>query len=300
MDLLDIKQHYYSMELSKHLDSYGLIKDTVGDNLLYSSLTAVGVDAALPVEQCFCQKEKIWHRHPLMKKDNWKNISPSTISRDMLKGLLFYYWFFNKKKEARKLFWYVLKNFGILGKFEKHTSPYQIAKYSSRMPKWLPKIIRDWAAKYEPVSRIIISPSLLLLIAKVAYPLPSWLTSYQFRGLVGFRAHLQMLGIALRLLIDRKVSKSEHRVVLEQANREPLNSFFNLVAFAITNEKKYINRFYITMTNRGFFPTDGRSRYPFWLWERDSTLWDTKPRLGSLSYGDYMFAYRLYKLLVKE
>ena len=203
-----------------------------------------------------------WYRGPI---DNLPPNQPSTISRDMVLGLLWYCWR-QKRLDLLEQFWdYCKKNHWVIGQGD--------------------------------ASRICLLPglqgTLALLIARMGgtkhlarYNPQSWPS-----GQVGFEAHLEVLHILLRGEAEGMVDASCLAVLNEQAVRQPNNPLFAAALMRYTGQ---IGKADSSLLNTKWWPDDRLPRQDDrsepWLPQRDYGS-DWLPGNGTKQWsgGDLLF-----------
>lgn len=103
------KYNLYRKLSKREQDRDGFIHSDKCDSILFSSLLAVGVDSLINIKAAY--DGRYWYRRPLKKGECWKcGESRSTISRDMLLGVMWYIWHFKQEHLAISLWKSVWKN----------------------------------------------------------------------------------------------------------------------------------------------------------------------------------------------
>jgi 5-methylcytosine-specific restriction endonuclease McrA len=111
---LDRKYSLYKTLIQKVQDKHGFIESKECDSLLWSGLVGTVPDIKVDIMAAFDAKKGVWHRRP--SKDCWPEHSASTISRDMLLGLLAYCIKHQKGVIADQIVKHAITHFGFMGK----------------------------------------------------------------------------------------------------------------------------------------------------------------------------------------
>lgn len=195
----------------------------------------------------------------------------STISRDMLVGLAWYAYYNDRLDISEGVIKYALKHGGIMGSGDP---------------------TRTW-----------IGPALLATFAWVSYRLggPSrpWLRWIKIPDtkLDGFRAHLQVLHVGLREILNPKLD-IQHPALDRQWRRQPLNALFAAMRFHDGPQER--QHFYDLLDVEQLWPSDRlpttADRHESWVFQRDlgddwkpSDIQPVKMHPGS----DFLFCYAL-------
>ena len=258
------KFKYYKMQCRvMHQDVYGFLGTC--DSLLFTGL--LGTVPGTNIDLLHARDSKgAWHRRPMVY-GCYPHQSKSTISRDMLLGVL--YWaYYNKRCDVvDDLIDYSFKHFMVMGK--------------------------------GPLSRTLMSPSLLSTAAWISYrlggPSRKWLRAIPYMGgekLTGFEAHLQVLHLLLRKQLKTDdCYKYQRRWINYHLNRCPTNPLFlHAAGFnALAMDE---------LDNPKLWPVDRlpttRNRKEPWLFQRDTDTDDWKPAVKGTpvethSGADYLF-----------
>lgn len=180
----------------------GFITDAC-DALLFTALGAVG---GLPNVDLRAARgpSGAWYRTPA--KDCYPDRSDSSISRDMLLGVMLYAWAFKDLEMADSLY-----DYG-----EEH----------------------NWVMGQGVPSRTLMTPQLIATLAQLVYKLGgenhdiarrlpvSWSAS----GVSDFEAHVQVLHIILRRALYDTIEVSAQEALNAQASRQPSNPLFQWAA----------------------------------------------------------------------
>ena len=197
--LLDRKVLNYESWIQAHQDANGFILTDKCDSLLFSSLlSAAGLDVAVDAAK---DSSGAWHRRPAQDCGPANGNSRSTISRDMIIGLMWHFWMRQDVAGATQLMndlranKYMLKGDGSIGE-------------------------------------LLMTPAMLNTLAQLIKGLGGHDYSFE-RNLpfilssdTGYVAHLTVWHIMLRSAILGKVSATEQAIVGRHANRNPQNPLF--------------------------------------------------------------------------
>jgi hypothetical protein len=264
------KYKLYLKEIKRHQDKHGFIMSNHCDSLLFTSLASFGGMRGVDITKA-CDRDGKWHRRPI---DNpcYPEHSKSTISRDMLLGLLYFIYKDKNLTLAEDLWDYGIKNNWIMGDGD--------------------------------VSRIYMTPGLQATLAELIYFLGG--KNYRFarnmpqtwpKGLDGYQAHLQALHIGLRMMLVGHTKKMS-KVVNDLCYRQGENPLFWLLNYLCNGIGR--GSFNSALLNEKLFPSDrlpaSKDRKGNWLQERDfgkdweSDFLSNKEHTG----GDYLFLVALY------
>lgn len=226
----------YKAEIVQQQDSHGFIYADECDSLLFTSLAAIALDA---VDIRAAREDNgRWHRRPA--KDCYPEHSKSTISRDMLLGVMWYA-YYHRDLELVESMW----------------------SYGSA---------RSWIMGDGLRSRTLFTPALVSTLAQLIYKLGG--ASHEERKIPvltwspvdDFEAHLQVLHIMLRHRIYGTIEQTAEDRLKEQATRQPKNALFQ---YAIGNVSEAIEQ----LNDPNLFPWDrlptSSDRCGRWLFERD-------------------------------
>jgi len=242
------------------------------DALLFSALGAVG---GLQVDLTAARNEDgEWFRTP--QKDCYPNKSSSSISRDMLLGVMIAAWASRDLDMAERLYKYGADHLWIMG---------------SGFP-----------------SRTFFNPEITATLAQLSYKLGgpdrairNFPVSWSATGISDFEAHLQVLHIILRRAIYDKIEPSAQEVLNAQATRQPENALFQ---WAALNTPKAVE----LLKDTRYWPSDrlpnSGDRCEQWLFQRDSGSSDWLPCEGETpdtpskiyTGADFLFVERLIEL----
>lgn len=272
------KYNLYLNLIKQTQDESGFIMATHCDAVLFSGLVGCVPGVKVDLDKAFDKATGQWHRRPC-DKPCYPAHSASTISRDMLLGILYFAYFQKRLDISEQIIKYALNNFGIMGQ----------AKDLKTL-----------------LGRCLISPGLLGTAAWISYKLggPSrpWLRLLPVspsKHVVGFQAHLTVLHILLR---NKLTNKNNYKEVLAyHYKRQPNNPLFALGAGDYNAAESILNDSSLWPEDR--LPTN-RDRAEGWIIQRDyGPNW--KPDLDDTniimhSGGDYLFLKFLLKQLTEE
>ena len=241
---------YLSLTLNT-LDINGFISNDACDSLLWTSLynTAGGNASLIRAEV----QPGEWERNP--------NGECTSISRDMILGLLTYIW------HARDL--QMIEDLIDYG--EEHGFKMNSQDETDGANIMTPDII---STMYEIRYRLGGSDSVARLFAQ------SWWVG----GQRGFLAHLQVLHIFLRGLVTGSVSNGELSLLEEHATSNPNNALFNSVYHRFSDGNQ-INAISSLLNEKWFpnstLPTDANYCEGVYLFQRDEGTSDWEPCTGN-------------------
>ncbi|MEM4379355.1 MAG: hypothetical protein QXL01_01530 [Thermoplasmatales archaeon] len=272
------KLRKYIILIRKHQDEHGFIETDECDSVLFSGLISI---ADLKINLKAARDEDgMWHRRPLIYPECWRPESNkgSTISRDMLLGVLWHIWVTQNLKMAEELWDYGIKN--------------------------------SWIMGYGDISRIYLTPGLQATLADIIYKLGGknhrltraipQMWSKENRG---YAFHLDLLHIELRAQVMGGMTDDMLLILNNYYSREPMNPLVQ-VLYA-----KYISgngaKASELLMREDWFPSDRlpteKDRYARWLPERSyyqedgSISPDYLPGSGEKSHsgGDLIFCAQL-------
>lgn len=260
---LEQLQDKYDLYLSLQSD---LLRDDC-DGLLFRSLASVGGNSNINVMEHY--KDPLWHRSPDNDCSN-----TTTISRDMIVGLLWWVW--------------RTKNVEVASQLKQYAEEHALKMGEGDL-------------------RVYLTPQLYNTLFYIHKRLTgsnkdSTLPTIWDAGLDGYQAHIQMLHILLRAEIELYVQSKELEVIKAMYEREPDNALF---AYAYS---KFVSgnydRLVAHLASMPQFPNDrlptSQHRCTEWLWQRVSTSNDWKPcvdKQEAYSGGDFLF---IAKLILDE
>lgn len=111
----------YRSNLSKHQDTFGFIEFEHCDSTLFSGLLGCHKFVDVNLIAARNQKTKQWFRRPLEYDECWASgKSRSTISRDMLLGVMAWSFFNNRSDVLQDIYRYAKRNFWRMGQGRYH------------------------------------------------------------------------------------------------------------------------------------------------------------------------------------
>lgn len=218
----------------------GFVDSSHGDSLLFSALASVG---GLSVDLLAAREDSgKWHRQPLKLP---QEAAASSISRDMLLGVMWWCWRKQRLDVAEALWQYGHKN--------------------------------QWVMGTGDVSRTLLEPglqgTLALLIAELGGKkrLARFMPQIWNTGMTDYEAHLQVLHILLRGEVEGYIDSHQMNILIEQNYRQPLNPLFE-VAFARYSDGD-MTKASIGLLIEPWWPSDrlpkASDRSEPWLQQRD-------------------------------
>lgn len=265
---LEEKYDRYKEMIKGHQDEHGFIITERCDSLLFSSLLScslnnVNIKAAR-------DSQGWWHRRPLSYPNCFPNSSASSISRDMITGLIWYL-YFNKDLTAAE---------ETLELYKKHS----------------------FVMGQGDPSRLILMPGLEATIASIIYKLGGksrWFTRHQRqtypKNLTGYEVHL----LVLHALLISRLSGHIRSNVLDSfkayAEKNPCNALHQF-AYSLYIDGN-MNMVTELLLNEGWWPTDrlptNRDRDSEWLTSRDCDYgYSPSPNpspIKEFTGGDFIF-----------
>lgn len=254
-------------------DKHGFIDTEYCDSLLWTSLVCCSPDLSANIPAAFDKATGQWHRRPL-DKPCYPDHTKSTISRDMLVGLLYWVWQNDRKDIATQIVWYALRHFGFMGQAidiktwwgRCQIGPGLLSTYALLSGKWY-----FWPLTLIPAD------------IKIPGALP-----------VDYGAHIQVLHVLLRCLASN-TDPRKNSIIQAQQKRQPHNPLFNIAAGNWDAALKLMNSDQYWPSDR--LP-DSTDRWTSWLQQRDFGR-DWQPgRKGHQHHGgDYVFLVWLHAIL---
>lgn len=250
---LEHKAEVYEELLRPYQDEHGFILTNTCDSLLFS-----GILSATQQVNILAARDNLgaWHRRPAMDCAPLLNTSRSTISKDMLIGLLYYFWY-NKDLEAAEVLFQDLITHGSVLKGE-----------GSLGELWVPPAIISTLAE------------IIKNLGGNDYPFAR-LASFSFDNQGGHIAHLNVWHILLRGQILGGITDSQLSLLKYHAERQPLNPLFSAAYH------KYLDHNYADsvrlLLNPAEYPTDSlpttANHCDDWPIQRDYSEKDYSPCL---------------------
>lgn len=269
LDLLKEKRDFYLSLSSQAQDRYGFLTDTKCDGLLFTSLFVFGGGVA-DVYQAKDDDGK-WFRHPSF--DCVPPESKSSISRDMLLGLLFVLYADRNLKEIKSLIDYDDEHDGIMGDHD--------GSSDGQNRVTMTPILRATMFQLKEVAGGANNP-----FDKIPEP---WNTP------TGYQAHLEVLHILLRGMLYKGINDFSLEILESHARRQPSNALFQAVyhKFKDGNQNDAIE----ILLNEELFPSDrlpaSKDRCTFYLFnhEKKASDWEPCPKEKQVFSGtDLIFA----------
>lgn len=284
--ILRTKYELYCQLIKDQQDQHGFIDHKHCDSTLFSGLVSCSPYVTVDLWAAYDHRLKEWHRRPVERPCH-DPLDPksSTISRDMLLGVLWSAWANRDTDMVQTVIDKALSNWGIMG------------RAGSLKVLW---------TKCQIMPPLFVTAVLLRnklvggrwydkLLAKLVR------ASYGPER-VGYQAHLQVLHILLRKLVAG-ISDAERDILERQAIRQPCNAVFNIAAGRVIRADANLH-------TSQWFP-NGRlpasaDRAESWLWQRDKVYADgglNPDWLPSFGWpgqhhgGDFIFAYWLLNRL---
>lgn len=255
-----------------HQDFNGFINTDEADSLLFSGLLNYATeDVVLPAALL----EGNWYRRPTNYPECYKNgLSKSTISRDMLLGLMLGAWKEGKRGESPYIFHTIVKkalhNFGIMGKGVPSRT------FIGSLLGTAAEALYQFGGKNHR------------LLRKLPYYLPMKVT--------GFEAHLAVLHVYLRQQLGLIDSDTAQQYYMHHAERQPLNPLFLTLSGQYIAAEALLMREELWPNDR--LPTTA-DRKEGWLLQRDFGS-DWMPKEGAVKEhtgADFIFCATLLKEL---
>lgn len=283
MSKLAQKYELYKQLIVQQQDEYGFIDHKYCDATLFTGLAGCVTGVDVNMWAAFDPEYMMWHRRPLDKPCyNCGDEDPkgSTISRDMLMGLLWYSAFNVDRAMVDSIVFRAITRFGFMGcagSLKVLLTKCQIMpplfvtalllRNKLRGGRWYDRFLEYIPADFGPVK-------------------------------VGYQAHLQVLHIMLRSIITGYISPGQLKKLEQQAARMPRNALFQL-AVGNTHAARKI------LEDESLFPADrlpaAKDRKESWLWQRDSDDsdgdWEPSKKNEVHHGGDFLFAYWLLEIL---
>lgn len=249
------------------------------DSLLYASLWGIACEK-IPIEDFEGHPGK-WYR--TTKKDcfippNTRNGSKSTISNDMLLGLMHYLWHTRDKANLIEIAAYGKANDWVMGESEGSTE----AKSRVVMSYNLINLLHDMLSSPDRFD-VVVHDSVRALITN------------PFGTNVGYRAHLEVLRILLEARVYGAITASDKDVLKRHANRQPDNALYQL-AYALFQSNHGLDRTVDLLLGNNFppytLPTNLNHCTPYlFSHDKDNNDWEPCPDRPAVFPGiDYVFA----------
>lgn len=261
---LQQKYEKYLAIVSSHQDAYGFIDTDACDSLLFSAL--VGVSESIVNIEKARDSDGRWHRRPDVYAECYPDSSASSISKDMLLGLMIYIWEQKRLDLARDLFQYG----------EDH----------------------NWVMGEGDPSRTNLSPGLQATLAELIFRMGGEnheayrsIPAIFSGGQDGYQAHLEVLHINLRAELVNSITERDLTIVKKYYQKNPANGLFTFVYHKYTDGDQ--SETIAILMDEKLFPSDrapsARDRGTEWLWQRDLDDWAPKDSDETYSGGDFVF-----------
>lgn len=259
--------------LSLAPDAQGLAGFLPGcDSLLFSSLYKIG---GAQVDLRAARKaDGSWQRHPDGKC--FPGESKSSISRDMLLGLMLATWVFKDKQTADELVAYGQENNWVMGKYD---------------------------GSVDGQNRVTFTPQFIGLAYRLRWKLGGQYhvladTPQSYFPVEGYEAHLQGLRILLLALMDGKVDQIQLNTLKAQSQAQPDNALFAALAAKFDPDLAGDQTQAIqVLSDERIFPagrlpnTHDRCVDYIFNHEKNDADWQPCDPLKVHSAADYLFAY---------
>lgn len=273
MNALSRKHENYLSWIKAVQDRDGFIESSECDSLLFSGLVGCVPGIQIDLDKAFDRASGQWHRRPC-DRPCFPEHSKSTISRDMLLGVLWYAYFNKRLDITEQLIKHALRNFGLMG---------QAVDLKTT------------------VGRCLISPGLLSTAAWISYRLggPSrpwlrYLPQSESSSVIGFQAHLSVLHILLRQLVTGK--KTYGKILEKHYNRNSFNPLFCAAVGRYDEARTILMHEAVWPKDR--LPTSEDRKEP-WVLQREygKDWWPTIGPAHTHSGGDFLFCHWLIEQL---
>lgn len=237
---LQDKFEYYQQLVVGAQDEYGFVESDRCDSLLFTALTAVGgIDIDLTHAQDFNGK---WYRRP--EKDCYeKGESKSTISKDMLVGVMFYAIKQKHYSVLRDLQHYGIRHAWIMG-----DGPKSRTKFSKKLQKILEELVQHADKMEKPVKH-----------------------KYSWIPCQGYCAHLQTLEILMLGYVRGEITGGMLHALKTHKMRNPENPLFQYAVAKYTDND--MTPAIEILLNEQYWPSDrlpdNHDRCTEWLLQRD-------------------------------
>lgn len=261
----------YLSLLPTQQDHFGFIHADTCDSLLFSCLLGCVPGVEVDIWAAYALlTTKQWYRRPLSPR--YPEClecggSNSTLSRDMVLGLLWYAWVKRDLDIPETILRYALPRLGVIGKSD--------GSWAGRTAAWLP-------------------PGMLATAAEVSYRLGGpnrwwlrWIPQFESPNVMGYEAHLSVLHQLLRRKLTGEPVKYHHD------DAQPNNPLFCYAAGNLATAQSLLNTEQWWPADR--LPTSADRTEP-WLPQRDfGPSWrpSTMPPVRMHSGGDYLFVQAL-------
>jgi hypothetical protein len=276
---LEQKFEKYKELIKKHQDQHGFIATDRCDSLLYSSLLSCVIDN---IDICAARDaEGWWHRRPLSHPQCFPFESKSSISRDMIVGLVWYLYHNKNLKVAEET----------LQLYKKH----------------------NYVMGQGDPARIVLMPGLESTLAEIIYRLGGrdrWITRHQLqvwsKNLTDYEVHLLILHALLQGELLGSLKSNIVEVFKAYAERNPCNPLHQFAYRLYTDGN--MNDVVTILLDESLWPADRlpkrKDRSSSWLNAHDcddNYLPTEEDADREHSGGDFLFvAWLILKALNKE
>lgn len=280
MDKLAQKAELYAQLIKEQQDDYGFIDHKYCDSTLFSGLVGCVPEVRVSLTAAYDFSTGYWHRRPIDKPcHDPADPKSSTISRDMILGILWYALVNRRPDIAQSIVSKAINHAGFVG--EAGSLKVLLTKCQIMPPLFVTALlVRNVLTGGRWYDKIL-----------------AWLVPADVGPLkVGYQAHLQCLHIALRGGLDCGIHSGQLKKLMGQAERCPRNALFQILGGDFDAARQ-------TLADEKLFPADrlptAKDRKESWLWQRDdaSDAWEPVKRTEVHHGGDYLFAYWLLKLM---
>ncbi|MCB9228470.1 MAG: hypothetical protein H6618_02575 [Deltaproteobacteria bacterium] len=237
-----LKKEAYYIKHIQH-DEAGWLPDSRCDALLFNSLAAVsGLNINIELAK---DNDGRWYRHH--SKDCFKTgESESTISRDMLIGLLIWIRFERKKEILQQIIQYGENHMDEAGNWIMGDGDNTRTRVDKRLQ------------------------STFYLVRKFLSGETTDADEYIWFYQQGYQAHLEVLHMLLIISIRQKIFEKEITLLQRYADENPENALFQVVYHKVTDGQ--LSGVSDILLNQDIFPEnrlpDSHDRCSFYLWER--------------------------------
>lgn len=277
LDEIKSKRDRY-VELAKEtVDEFGWLSPKC-DGLLFNCLAAY---SGFPVDPLKAEKEPgLWERHPGF--DCMGNGSASTISKDMMRGLILYLFTTGRLDKIQAI--------------KDYCDSHEVLGGTSC-------VIGEALTEEAYWGRVVLTPAMRSQIKRMLDKSPKESEAESFALKSGFEAHLDVLSIYTDYKIDGGLSAYDVEKLKAYSDASPRNALYKILANKFTGNGDQWEAISVLLDESLFpseLPTD-QTRYTHYLWQRDDDEdWkpcgssDKRPCEGITHAGiDLMFAVKL-------
>lgn len=209
------------------------------DSLLFASLWSVACEEEIPLENFFDEAGKAYRtttKDCFISPESTANGSKTSISKDMYRGAFYAMLYHRRLDLVQRTISYGSANNWIMG---------------------------EGVDSIEVASRCVMSPTMISQL----YDIETYLqgdtpindhekeTETELTGKVGFRAHLEVLGIPFENRLYGGVTESDVEILKEHALRQPDNSLYAFAAHSFDHTQS-IDQAISVLMNETYFPSD--------------------------------------------